>query len=83
MTLFGGVPLFSQDFAASIVFIIAYAAILPLAFFRLLKPETRHRVLFKPILLVAIRITSYSIRASEANGNYGVRVPCASRECDD
>jgi len=87
VTLFGGVPIQSQDLAASIVFLIAFVLLLPLAIFRLAKPEarsaelscrvadsaqTRHRVLFKPVLFTCVRIASYGIRAGEAGGNYSI-----------
>ncbi|GAA5909903.1 hypothetical protein JCM6882_002046 [Rhodosporidiobolus microsporus] len=70
LTLIGGIPTRSQDLAASIIFTIAFAALLPLAIYRLIRPETRTTILYRPLAVVLLRIATYVIRAVQAGGDY-------------
>ncbi|GJN87543.1 hypothetical protein Rhopal_000497-T1 [Rhodotorula paludigena] len=69
-SLVGGIPLKSQDFAASIIFIVAFGLLIPLAFWRIIHKPTRSTVLIRPCVVLVARIATYAIRAVEANGNY-------------
>lgn len=67
--LTGGVPLKGQDFAASILFIIAFALLVPLVSWRLFRKSSRTWVLVRPAIFIAIRIATYVVRAIQADGN--------------
>lgn len=69
-----GIIATKPDFAPSIVFIIAYACLLPLAIWRFVSPKTRSLLLIRPALLIVFRIATYIVRAIEANGNYSVGI---------
>ncbi|KAL7006481.1 hypothetical protein EMMF5_003902 [Cystobasidiomycetes sp. EMM_F5] len=62
--LTGGVPLKSQDLAASIIFAAAFAPLLPLAIWRLVKKESRLLVLIRPAVFIQLQIVGYAIRAA-------------------
>lgn len=69
VSLLGGVPLKSQDLAASIVFAIYYLALAgPLAAFRLWSPATRSTLLIRPAIFTLARSATFVIRAVQANG---------------
>ncbi|KAG9095890.1 hypothetical protein FS749_009527 [Ceratobasidium sp. UAMH 11750] len=71
LSLTGGIPTKSQDLAPSIIFIIAYACLIPLAIFRLAKKESRSTTLIRPAVFVLVRLATYIMRAVQAGGNYG------------
>ncbi|KAG9103894.1 hypothetical protein FRC06_007141 [Ceratobasidium sp. 370] len=71
LSITGGIPTKSQDLAASIIFIIAYACLIPLAVFRLAKKESRSTTLIRPAIFILVRLATYVMRAVQANGNYG------------
>ncbi|CAE6482118.1 unnamed protein product [Rhizoctonia solani] len=66
----GGIPTKSQDLAPSIIFIIAYACIVPLAAWRLTSKASRSTTLIRPAIFVLVRIATYIMRAVQSNGNY-------------
>ncbi|GAA5906706.1 hypothetical protein JCM8208_006361 [Rhodotorula glutinis] len=68
-SLLGGLPLGNQDLAASIVFLALYALLAPLALWRLAVKETRHAILVRPIVVLVVRLATYSIRAAEVTGH--------------
>ncbi|GAA5949479.1 hypothetical protein JCM3765_002675 [Sporobolomyces pararoseus] len=67
--LTGGIPLKNQDFAASILFTIAYALSVPLLAWRIGRKSSRTLVLIRPAVFVVIRIATYVVRAIQADGN--------------
>ncbi|GAA5998287.1 hypothetical protein JCM5350_006053 [Sporobolomyces pararoseus] len=67
--LTGGIPLKNQDFAASILFIVAYALSVPLLVWRISRKSSRTLVLIRPAIFVGIRIATYVVRAIQADGN--------------
>ncbi|EJD51314.1 hypothetical protein AURDEDRAFT_159719 [Auricularia subglabra TFB-10046 SS5] len=69
-----GIIATKPDFAPSVIFIVAYACLLPLAIWRFVSPKTRSLLLIRPALLIVFRIATYIVRALEANGNYSVGV---------
>ncbi|KEP47862.1 putative proteophosphoglycan protein [Rhizoctonia solani 123E] len=66
----GGIPTKSQDLAPSVIFIIAYACIVPLAAWRLASKASRSTTLIRPAIFVLVRIATYIMRAIQSNGNY-------------
>ncbi|GAA5967832.1 hypothetical protein JCM21900_001786, partial [Sporobolomyces salmonicolor] len=68
--LTGGVPLKHPDFAASIVFVIAFLLLTPVALFRIIRPASRTTVLARPAIFLVARVGTYVVRAIQANGNY-------------
>ncbi|GAA5949909.1 hypothetical protein JCM21900_005517 [Sporobolomyces salmonicolor] len=68
--LTGGIPIRSQDLAASIVFIIAYFVLVPLAIWRVLNPASRTLLLLRPAIFVQTRIVTFVLRAVQSNGHY-------------
>ncbi|CAE6483003.1 hypothetical protein ACGC1H_003463 [Rhizoctonia solani] len=66
----GGIPTKSQDLAASVIFIIAYACLIPLTAWRLASKASRSRTLIRPAIFVLVRTATYVIRALQSNGNY-------------
>ncbi|KAG8751050.1 hypothetical protein FRC12_012623 [Ceratobasidium sp. 428] len=70
LSITGGVPTRSQDLAPSIIFVIAYACLIPLAGFRLAKKESRSTTLIRPAIFILVRLATYIMRAIQANGNY-------------
>ncbi|KAB5589574.1 Proteophosphoglycan protein [Ceratobasidium theobromae] len=66
----GGIPIKSQDFAASIIFTIMYICLIPLAGFRFVKKESRSTSMIRPAIFVLVRVATYIMRAVQANGNY-------------
>ncbi|GAA5876007.1 hypothetical protein JCM1840_006244 [Sporobolomyces johnsonii] len=68
--LTGGIPVKSQDLAASIVFIIAYFVLTPLAIWRVLNPASRTLLLIRPVIFLQARIVTFILRAVQANGHY-------------
>ncbi|CAE6426295.1 unnamed protein product [Rhizoctonia solani] len=66
----GGIPTKSQDLAPSIIFIIAYACLVPLAAWRLTSKASRSTTLIRPAIFVLVRIATYIMRAVQSNGNY-------------
>ncbi|GAA5874060.1 hypothetical protein JCM1840_006131 [Sporobolomyces johnsonii] len=68
--LTGGIPLKHPDFAASIVFVIAYLLLIPAALFRIIRPTSRTTVLVRPAIFLVARVGTYVVRAIQANGNY-------------
>ncbi|KAL8286988.1 hypothetical protein RQP46_003994 [Phenoliferia psychrophenolica] len=70
LSLLGGIPTKNQDFAASIVFAVLYAALIPVAFLRVLRPDSRCMALLRPFFFVQIRLVTFIIRAIQAKGNY-------------
>ncbi|GAA5911146.1 hypothetical protein JCM6882_006587 [Rhodosporidiobolus microsporus] len=70
LTLTGGIPTKSQDLAAAIIFIVAFALLIPVAVWRWSTRSTRTWTLLRPTIVLLVRIATYIIRAIEANGNY-------------
>ncbi|GAA5888618.1 hypothetical protein JCM5296_001091 [Sporobolomyces johnsonii] len=68
--LTGGIPVKSQDLAASIVFIIAYFVLIPLAVWRVLNPASRTLLLIRPVIFLQTRIVTFILRAVQSNGHY-------------
>ncbi|KAH7327601.1 hypothetical protein B0J17DRAFT_722602 [Rhizoctonia solani] len=66
----GGIPTKSQDFAASLIFIIAYASLIPLAVWRLASKASRSTTMIRPAIFVLVRTATYIMRAIQSNGNY-------------
>ncbi|CAE6469144.1 unnamed protein product [Rhizoctonia solani] len=66
----GGIPTKSQDFAASIIFIIAFACLIPLAVWRLASKASRSTTIIRPAIFVLVRTATYIMRAIQSNGNY-------------
>ena len=66
--ILGGIPS-HDDLAPSIVFTIAFALLLPVVIWRLVRPTTRSLVLIRPLIYILIRIVTFAIRADEANGD--------------
>ncbi|KAG8694871.1 hypothetical protein FRC11_001903, partial [Ceratobasidium sp. 423] len=64
----GGIPIKSQDLAASIVFIILYVCLIPLAVWRLASRESRTTTMIRPAIFVLVRIATYIMRAVQSNG---------------
>lgn len=54
----------------SIIFIVAFVLLIPLALWRIVRKSTRSTVLIRPCIVLVVRIATYAIRAVEANGNY-------------
>ncbi|GAA6063859.1 hypothetical protein JCM10212_003550 [Sporobolomyces blumeae] len=71
ISLTGGVPLKSQDLAASIIYVIAFVLVVPLALFRICRCDSRTAVLVRPSIFVGLRIGAYIVRSIQADGNYG------------
>ncbi|KAG8741721.1 hypothetical protein FRC10_002548 [Ceratobasidium sp. 414] len=71
LSITGGIPTKSQDLAPSIIFIVAYACLIPIAVFRLAKKESRSTTLIRPAIFIIVRLATYIMRAVQANGNYG------------
>ncbi|GAA6014190.1 hypothetical protein JCM10207_006127 [Rhodosporidiobolus poonsookiae] len=69
-TLTGGIPTRGEDLAASIIFIILFALLIPLAVWRFADRRTRTFTLLRPAIIVLVRVATYIIRAIQANGNY-------------
>ncbi|GAA5831933.1 hypothetical protein JCM3766R1_000161 [Sporobolomyces carnicolor] len=67
--LTGGIPTKSQDLAASILFTIAYAVLVPLVLLRVCRKSSRTLVLIRPAIFISIRIATYIVRAIQANGD--------------
>ncbi|KAI5480869.1 hypothetical protein MNV49_006678 [Pseudohyphozyma bogoriensis] len=63
ISITGGIPLKSQDLAASIVFTIVFALLIPPMLFRWVKPSSRTLVLIRPSLFIVVRVATYIIRA--------------------
>ncbi|KAF8597661.1 hypothetical protein BDV93DRAFT_527253 [Ceratobasidium sp. AG-I] len=70
LSITGGIPTKSQDLAPSIIFIIAYLCLTPLAIFRLARKESRSTTLIRPAIFILARIATYIVRAIQANGSY-------------
>ncbi|QRV74436.1 proteophosphoglycan protein [Ceratobasidium sp. AG-Ba] len=70
LSITGGIPIKSQDLAPSIIFIVAYAILIPLAVFRIVRKESRSTTLIRPAIFIVVRIATYILRALQANGNY-------------
>ncbi|KAJ1307129.1 hypothetical protein OPQ81_001247 [Rhizoctonia solani] len=66
----GGIPIKSQDLAPSVIFIIAYACLVPLAIWRLASKASRSTTLIRPAIFIIARIVTYVIRAVQSNGDY-------------
>ncbi|KDN42470.1 hypothetical protein RSAG8_06787, partial [Rhizoctonia solani AG-8 WAC10335] len=66
----GGIPTKSQDLAASIIFIIAYVCLIPLAAWRLASKESRSTTMIRPAIFALVRTATYIMRAVQSNGNY-------------
>ncbi|KAK4053523.1 hypothetical protein OIV83_001691 [Microbotryomycetes sp. JL201] len=69
LALLGGYPIKSQDLAACIVFVAAYALVIPLVLRRLVSKRTRSPLLIRPTIFVALRIATYIIRAIQATSS--------------
>ncbi|KZV84199.1 hypothetical protein EXIGLDRAFT_296984 [Exidia glandulosa HHB12029] len=69
-----GIIATKPDLAPSIVFIVAFALLAPLAAWRLISTASRSVVLIRPAVFVLIRIGTYIVRAIEANGNYSTGI---------
>ncbi|QRV89213.1 proteophosphoglycan protein [Ceratobasidium sp. AG-Ba] len=70
LSITGGIPIKSQDLAPSIIFIVAYVILTPLAVFRIARKESRSTTLIRPTIFIVVRIATYIMRAIQANGNY-------------
>ncbi|KAM0754320.1 hypothetical protein T439DRAFT_284912 [Meredithblackwellia eburnea MCA 4105] len=70
ISLTGGIPIKSQDLAASVIFTIIYALIFPVAVWRLISSSSRCFALIRPTAFAMARIVTFIIRALQANGNY-------------
>ncbi|QRW03382.1 proteophosphoglycan protein [Ceratobasidium sp. AG-Ba] len=78
LSITGGIPIKSQDLAPSIIFIVAYAILIPLAVFRIVRKESRSTTLIRPAIFIVVRIATYILRALQANGKASIssrRVP--------
>ncbi|BGP38759.1 hypothetical protein JCM10450v2_002713 [Rhodotorula kratochvilovae] len=69
-SLLGGIPTQKQDLAASILFAVAFALLIPLVIWRIAVKDTRQPILIRPVFVLIVRIATYVIRAIEAKGNY-------------
>ncbi|GAA5967242.1 hypothetical protein JCM11641_000486 [Rhodosporidiobolus odoratus] len=70
LSLTGGIPTKSQDLAASITFVVAFALIIiPLAGRRWHSASSRTATLIRHSIVLVARIATYVIRAIEADGN--------------
>ncbi len=69
ISLLGGIPLKSQDFAASIIFAAVYFLFVPLVAWRLFAPATRSAILIRPAVFVLARCATFVIRAVQADGH--------------
>ncbi|GAA99053.1 uncharacterized protein L969DRAFT_427502 [Mixia osmundae IAM 14324] len=68
-SLSGGIPNNAQDFAASIIFTVAFAVLIPICIFRLVVKETRTRILIRPLIFCLTQAVAYGMRAAIANGS--------------
>ncbi|GAA5898883.1 uncharacterized protein JCM6883_003459 [Sporobolomyces salmoneus] len=68
-SLTGGIPTMAQDFAASIIFTIAYALVIPLLTLRICRKSSRTLVLIRPAIFISLRIATFVVRAMQADGN--------------
>ncbi|KAF8597659.1 hypothetical protein BDV93DRAFT_562080 [Ceratobasidium sp. AG-I] len=68
ISITGGIPTKAQDLAPSIIFIIAYACLIPLAIWRLASKASRSTTLIRPAIFVLVRIATYIVRAIQATG---------------
>ncbi|GAA5873646.1 hypothetical protein JCM3774_005004 [Rhodotorula dairenensis] len=66
--LLGGLPQKAPDLAVSIVFIVAYLLLSPLAVWRLARRRTRLAVLIRPSVVLVVRVVTFVLRALEADG---------------
>ncbi|GAA6034343.1 hypothetical protein JCM8097_002678 [Rhodosporidiobolus ruineniae] len=71
-SLLGGYPTKKQDLAASILFTVAFSALVPLAVARLARRSSRNSLLYRPAAVILIRIATYIIRAVQAGGDQRV-----------
>ncbi|KAJ3529946.1 hypothetical protein NM688_g7781 [Phlebia brevispora] len=62
----GGVP-FNSDLAPSIVFVVAYAAVIPLGLYRIIQTKSRTLCTLSTVFFVVERLVTYSLRASAAH----------------
>lgn len=70
LALTGGIPLKGQDLAASIIYLVAYVILFPIASWRLYSKSSRCWSLVRPFVFILARIVTYIFRALQANGNY-------------
>ncbi|GAA99795.1 hypothetical protein E5Q_06498, partial [Mixia osmundae IAM 14324] len=77
-SLSGGIPNKTQDFAASIVFAIAFAALIPAGIARLVSKDSRTFILIRPFIFCITQDAAYGMRAALANGNSSTGVYIAS-----
>ncbi|GAA5943120.1 hypothetical protein JCM10213_006217 [Rhodosporidiobolus nylandii] len=68
LPLLGGLSSRSQDLAPSILFALAFAALVPLAVLRIGNRATRTSLLYRIVAAVVLRVATYSLRAVEATG---------------
>lgn len=54
----------------SIIFIVFYAAMFPIAVWRLATPSSRCWTLLRPLIFILARIVTFIFRAMQASGNY-------------
>ncbi|KAF8704657.1 hypothetical protein RHS03_05876, partial [Rhizoctonia solani] len=66
----GGIPTKSQDLAASIIFTIAYACLVPFVAWRLASKASRTTTMIRPAIFVLVRTATYIMRAVQSNGDY-------------
>ncbi|KAF8676183.1 hypothetical protein RHS04_06556 [Rhizoctonia solani] len=66
----GGIPTKSQDLAASIIFSIAYACLVPFVAWRLASKASRTTTMIRPAIFVLVRTATYIMRAVQSNGDY-------------
>jgi len=74
ISVYGGLPTKSQDLAASILFTILFALLLPLCVYRLVNKDSRSLLVFRIFLFVPTRVVSYILRSVEASGTYSVGI---------
>ncbi|KZV90913.1 hypothetical protein EXIGLDRAFT_837486 [Exidia glandulosa HHB12029] len=72
-----GIIATKPDLVPSIIFIIAFTVLAPLAAWRLISTASRSGVLIRPAIFSLIRIGTYVVRAIEANGNYSTGIVAA------
>ncbi|KAI5477000.1 hypothetical protein MNV49_006958 [Pseudohyphozyma bogoriensis] len=68
IALLGGIPTKSGDLAPSIIFLLCYFAITPIAVYRIITPSSRCFTLIRPVIFILVRIATFIVRSVQAAG---------------
>lgn len=66
------------DSSQSIVFIVAFALLIPVGIWRFAVKSTRTPVLIRPLIFCVLRVATYVVRAMMANGSYSIGIISAA-----